>query len=229
MRHVLRHALAVARLALVALPGALHAQMRRVEISPFAGGTFFRRDGATSLALERPESAPQIIDAPRFENTWSAGITAALRLGDVWAVEGLMTWTPTWLVGSNFENGTDVYDYTWAASAVANAPIDFPLRPFVGAGVGTELDDYSGSIRSHANWFAALQAGLTLELGDGRALRLVGRDNVARNVSAIPGGVPGWQHDLMISGGATWSIPMHRQRVPDTGAWREMEPEGAQK
>ena len=232
MRHVPKHMLrlALALLALLALPGTLHSQIqRRVEISPFAGGTFFRRSGANSLSLERPQSAPQIIDAPRFEDTWSAGITGALRVNDVWAIEGMMVWTPTWLVGSNFQDGTDVYDYTWAASAVASAPIPGPFRPFAGVGLGTELDDYSGSIASHANWFVALQAGLSLELGDGRALRVIGRDNVARNVSVIPGGVPGWQHDFMISGGVTWSIPVHRQLAPDATGWRDLEPEQAQK
>lgn len=219
-------------LALAVLLAAtpLRAQSRlQVELAPFGGETFFLHDGPSSLALERPQAAPQIIEAPRFQDTWSAGLTAGLRLSDRFGVEGLMTWTPTWLIGSNFENGTDVYAYTCALSGVAHGPAAGRLHPFAGAGVGGELDDYSGSIHSHAHWLATVQGGLALELGDGRSVRVIARDFLAPYRAALPGGGAGWQNDVMVSAGVTWRIPLHRQPLPRVADWKELGPTAGRK
>jgi hypothetical protein len=36
-----------------------------------------------------------------------------LQLGEYLAVEALLTWVPTWLIGTNFSDGTDVYAYMY--------------------------------------------------------------------------------------------------------------------
>src|SRR5688500_14722814 len=89
--------------ALVAAPPPLRAQSGPdLELSPFAGGTFFLHDGPSALALEGATAAPRIVEGARFEDTWAAGLTAGLRVNEYLAVEALLSWVPTWLIGKNF-------------------------------------------------------------------------------------------------------------------------------
>jgi hypothetical protein len=48
------------------------------------------------------------VEGARFEDTWGAGVDGGARIREVFAVEALLTWVPTWLIGTNFTDGTDV-------------------------------------------------------------------------------------------------------------------------
>lgn len=216
-------------IALPSAPGAEAQGIRRVEISPFAGETFFLHDGSAALRLERPRADPQIVRGARFEDTWGAGLTAGVRMNDVLALEALFNWTPTWLFGTNLPEGTDVYAYTYGLSAVAHAPVPGRLRPFAGVGVGGELDDYSGSIASHARWMTSLQGGFSFDIGNGRALRVQARDFVSPSEAVAPGVRGGWRHDVMLSAGVTWTVPIEGRGATATAGWKEIGPRAVAK
>jgi hypothetical protein len=207
-----------ALLACVPLDAAAQSRLQ-LEISPFGGGTFFFRDGPRALALEGSAAVPPVVEGARFEDTWSAGVTTGLRFNDWAAAEALLSWVPTWLIGTNFPDGTDVYAYMYGLNGVLQLPLPGPIHPYGSVGFGGTTYDYSGSIRSHTSWMTTLAGGLMYELGDGRALRIQARDFMTPFDSALPGQGAGWQHDLMITAGMTWRIPLggRSDRAPD--AW----------
>lgn len=230
MRSAFALALGAALGTALCVPPDTEAQsIRAVEISPFAGETFFLHDGPAALRLERPRADPQIVRGARFEDTWSAGLAAGIRMNDVLALEALFNWTPTWLFGTNFPDGTDVYAYTYGLSAVAHAPVPGRLRPFAGVGIGGELDDYSGSIASHVRWMTSLQGGFSFDVGDGRALRVQARDFVSPSEAVVPGVRAGWRHDVMLSAGVTWTVPMAPRDAPAIDGWQDLGPRTAAK
>jgi opacity protein-like surface antigen len=183
--------------ALALLPPELAAQGIDLELSPFAGGAFFLQDGPAGVALEGSPAVPPIVEGARFEDTWGAGATAGVRFNDWLAVEGLLTWVPTWLIGTNFSDGTDVYAYMYGLNGVLHLPLRGPLQPFAGLGVGGATHDYSGSIRSHTSRMATLVGGVSYHLDEGRSIRIQARDFVTPFDDAVPGARGGWQHDRM--------------------------------
>lgn len=209
--------------ALVGVSRPASAQMD-LELSPFAGGTFFLHDGPRSVALERRRGAPEIVEDARFLDSWSAGATVGLRLTELVAVEALLSWVPTWLVGDNLPDGTDVYGYMYGLNGVLHLPLRGPVRPFAGAGVGARTYDYSGSIRSQTQWTTTFLAGVSVELGEGRALRIQGRDVLAPFHSVLPR-ARGWENDLMITAGMSWRVPLGGRRAfRRPGVWPDFDP-----
>jgi hypothetical protein len=212
-------AVALGALLLAAPAGAAAQNPLQLEISPFGGGTFFLKDGPRALALEGSAAVPAVVEGAHYEDTWSAGLTAGLRLEDWLSVEALLSWAPTWLMGTNFTGGTDVYAYMYGLNGVLQLPLPGPVHPFGSVGFGGTTYDYSGSIRSHAHWMTTLAGGFFYELGDGRALRIQVRDFLSPFDSALPGVGAGWQHDLMITAGMTWRVPLGGRSDRDPDEW----------
>src|SRR5687767_1385367 len=151
---------------LLATPLSVTAQSPlQLEISPFGGGTFFLQDGPRALALEGSPAVPPVVEGARFEDTWSAGVTTGLRFNEWLAAEALLSWVPTWLIGTNFTDGTDVYAYMYGLNAVLQLPLPGPVHPYGSVGLGGATYDYSGSIRSHAHWMTTVAGGVSYELG----------------------------------------------------------------
>jgi hypothetical protein len=210
---------------LVCGPRPAAAQHRfDLELSPFAGGTFFLHDGPSALVLEGSAEVPAIVEGARFEDTWGAGATAGLRLTEYLAVETLVSWTPTWLMGTNFRDGTDVYAYMYGLNGVLHLPLPGPLHPYAGVGVGGTTYDYSGSIRSHTHWMTTFVGGLSYELGEGRSLRIQARDYLTAFDSRLPTVGAGWQNDLMITAGMSWRVPLGRRSIPRLPSWPDFDP-----
>jgi opacity protein-like surface antigen len=200
---------------LVAFTPPASAQSRLdLEFSPFAGGTFFLHDGPSAVALEGSATVPPIVHGARFEDTWGAGATVGLRVNDYLALEALLSWVPTWLIGTNLSDGTDVYAYMYGLNGVLHLPLPGPVQPYGGVGFGGATYDYSGSIRSHTSLMTTFVGGISYELGEGRSIRLQARDFLTPFDSALPGGRDGWQNDLMFTVGMSWRVPLGRRSVP---------------
>ena len=196
----------------------LDAQTDRLEleIAPFAGGAFFLGDGPRSYALERGGSEPMVVEGARYEDGWTAGFGAGLRLSDAFSVQTLFVWVPTWLTGSNLVDGTDVYAYIYGVTGIVRLPLSGPLQPYWGVGMGAKTFDFSGSIHSRTQWTTTFVAGMSFDLGAGQSIHREGRDLLAPFDSGLTGVPGGWENDLMITAGMSWRIPLGRQKPRPT-------------
>ena len=205
--------------ALLAAAPSARAQTR-LEIQPFAGETFFVGAGPGRFELERPGADPLVVEEARLEDSWTAGVTGGLRLGDRFAVEAVFVWVPTWLTGRDWTELTDVYAFMYGVTGTFHVPVPGPVHPFWGVGLGAQTYDFSGTIHSHTRATTSVVAGVSWEMGGGRALRVQGRDFLARFESGVAGVEGGWEHALMVTAGLHWSIRLGSRGTARTGGRR---------
>lgn len=201
---------------LLALLGALgmtavadaQAQVQ-FEVTPVAGGTFFLADPPDRFALDRTSGPATIIQNGAFDDAWTLGINAGVRLNERWGIEGMFTWLPTKLgATSGLASKADVNGYMYGITGLYYIPLHARFMPFVGLGVGGETFDYdNATIETETELQGNGVIGLYVPLYEMVGLRLEVRDCIARFDSGVSNVDNAWENDLMTTVGISFRFP----------------------
>ncbi len=183
-----------------------------LEITPFAGGTFFLNSPPQRFRIGRTNGTDLEVGGAKFDDGPTLGVLLGLRLEDRYAIEGMFSWVSTGLqASSGFSNSVDANSYMYSLNFVFHLPMDGAVRPFFGLGVGGETYDYQVSTwYNHTEWMGNIAAGLTIPVTSLAALRLEVRDCLTWFESRVASVDNVTQNDLMLSAGVTFSISGNR-------------------
>lgn len=199
-------------LVILAAPDAKAQNRIELEITPFMGGTFFLGDPPDRFRLHRQGTTPMIFEGGTYDDAWTLGMNAGLRVNERWAIEGMFAWLPTTLSeGRGLRQRADVNGYMYGVTGLYYFLPGTRVMPFVGAGVGGQTYDYEGyGLNDHSHWMGNVVAGLSFPIADRFALRLEARDCFARFDSGVAGVDDAWENDLMLTVGLGWRTPLGR-------------------
>lgn len=181
-----------------------------LEITPFAGGTVFLADPPSQFALGRTTGNPLIVEDGAFDNAWTLGMNAGIRVNETWALEGMFSWIPTKLSATNgLVSAEDVNGYMYGITALYYIPLRAPVSFFVGAGAGGETFDYAtAGLKSETEFMGNVVGGLFVSLTDAIGMRLEARDCFARFNSGVTSVKDTWENDLMMTVGLSFRAPI---------------------
>ena len=192
--------------AVAALAAADAQAQVEFEITPVGGGTFFLADPPEQFALGRTQGVPTIVQDASFDDAWTAGLNAGVRLNQRWGIEGMFTWSATELIGIGINEGLNSYMY--GLTGLYYVPVSTRVTPFVGLGVGAETFDYDlSTIETHTDLMGNAVLGLYVHLREGVGLRIEARDCIARFDSGVGGVDNSWENDLMTLVGLSFRLP----------------------
>lgn len=205
----LRSMITMAAVAGLALAPGVQAQME-LELTPFAGGTFFLADPPSEFALATTSGQDLILENASFDRSFTLGLNAGLRFGERWAVEGMFSWIPTTLSASaGLPGEADVNAYMYGLTGLYYVPLTDVVSPFFGLGVGGETFDYQiEASKTHHQWMGNAVVGLYLRVNDLLGLRFEARDCIARFDSGVAGVDDAWENDLMTTMGLSFRMPL---------------------
>ncbi|MDH3222275.1 MAG: porin family protein [Gemmatimonadota bacterium] len=197
----LRVALIAGALAALSAP-TLVAQVE-LEVTPFAGGTVFLADPPNQFQLGRTQGSPLTVQGGSFDDAWTLGVNAGVRFAETWAVEGMFSWIPTSLnARSGLLGKEDINGYMYGVTLLYYVPVDWPVTPFLGLGVGGETFDYdTPGLKTENEYMGNVVGGLFLPVTDVFGVRFEARDCFARFDSGIATVDDAWENDLMLSVG----------------------------
>jgi len=200
----------LALLGAVAMTAVGEAQAQvQFEVTPVAGGTFFLADPPNQFRLGRTAGPATIVQNGEFEDAWTLGINAGVRLNERWGIEGMFSWLPTKLAAtSGLANEADVNGYMYGVTGLYYIPLHERFMPFVGLGVGGETFDYdNATIETESELMGNAVVGLYVPLYESMGLRLEVRDCIARFKSGVAGVGNSWENDLMTTAGISFRFP----------------------
>jgi opacity protein-like surface antigen len=192
-------------------PEPVAAQMD-IEITPFAGGTFFLNAPPNQFAIPRRNGTELLVTEGKFDDGPTLGFLLGLRLEERYAIEGMFSWVSTGLRGGGGLGGPiDAHSYMYSLNFVFHLPMDGRVQPFLGLGVGGETYDYKlSTLENHTEWMGNVAAGLTIPMTSLAALRLEVRDCLTRFESHVTNFGNVTQNDLMLSAGVTFDVTGNR-------------------
>jgi len=196
-------------LSLLTVPDAL--AQTQLDITPFAGGTFFLADPPDPFALGSSSGSDMVVQGAEFSTSLTLGVNAGLKLGERWAVEGLFSWLPTNLSAAHGLWGAevDVNAFMYGLTGLYYLPLTERYQPFFGLGVGAETFNYQiAGIEDHTDWMGNVVGGLYVQISDRFGVRFEARDCFARFGSGVSGVDDAWENDLMTTVGFSFRTPM---------------------
>ncbi|MDH3271143.1 MAG: porin family protein [Gemmatimonadota bacterium] len=196
--------LALGTLLGVMLTPGVQAQME-LDVTPFAGGTFFLADPPEQFRLGHGGDALLLEDG-RFTDSFTMGVDIGLVWNETWALEAMGSWIPTNLKArSGLSSTADVNAFMYGLTALYYLPLDGAVDPFFGLGVGGETFDYAlAGVDTHHEWMGNVVAGIRFAVNDRFGLRLEARDCIARFDSGVSGVSDSWENDLMATIGMSF-------------------------
>ena len=192
----------------VALLASAEAQAQvQFEVTPVGGGTFFLADPPERFLLGRTHGQPSsIVQNASFDDAWTAGLNAGVRLNERWGIEGMFTWSASQLSGIGVAE--DVNAYMYGLTGLYYLPLSARVTPFVGLGFGAETFDYDlSTIETHTDLMGNAVLGLYIHLREGVGVRIEARDCIARFDSGVSGVGNSWENDLMTLVGLSFRLP----------------------
>ena len=180
-----------------------------LELAPFVGGTLYLSGLPERFALSRGDAAPILVENGRFEDAFTAGLTAGVRLGERFAIEAMLSWLPTRLSGDGVPGEMDVNGYMYGGSVTYFLPFVWWAEPFFGVGVGGETYDYAAEgVEVDTEMMGNMYAGIHYPLGSNMGFRLEMRDCITWFDPEIVGEDTAPQNDLMMTLGLVFRIPL---------------------
>ena len=195
---------------LLAFPLGAEAQVE-FEIAPFVGGTVFLGDPPSQFALGHRHGAPDVVvRGGSFADAFTLGVNTGLRFNERWALEGLFSWIPTELSATSGLQGTEeVNGYMYGLTGLYYLPVDWPVTPFLGLGIGGETFDYAADdLDTHHDLMGNVVGGLFVPVTEGIGMRLEARDCFARFDSGVASVKDAWENDLMLTVGMSFRTPI---------------------
>ena len=197
----------LAMVGAVAALAAAEAQAQvELEITPVGGGTFFLADPPEQFALHGQPGV--IVQDGAFDDAWTVGLNAGVRLNERWGIEGMFTWSATELSGFGLAQKEGVNVYMYGITGLYYLPVSARVTPFVGLGFGAETFDYDlSAFDSHTDLMGNAVLGLYVHLREGVGVRVEARDCIARFDSGVNGIDNSWENDLMTMVGLSFRLP----------------------
>ena len=196
-------------LAVGLVPTEVQAQTTvQFEVTPFAGGTFFLTNPPSEFHIHRADGNPITIGDGEFQDQFTLGLDAGVRINERYGLEAFFSWLPTELAAaSGINRNVDVDGYMYGLTFLYHFNPDVRFKPFLGAGVGGETFDYSiEGWDTESDWMANFVAGALVPLTDLLALRFEARDCLMRHDPGIAGVDTKTQNDLMLLAGLTFTL-----------------------
>ena len=160
-----------------------------LEITPFAGGTFF----ASELAFDTG-----------LDGAAAYGAHLGLRLSPRFGIEGTFAYAPTEFEGAAgvLDAGdTDVFIYGGGLNLYA--PIyDARFSPFLSVGAGAKTYDFAAG-DSETDFMGYVGPGLVVPLSPAIGLRIEARDYISKYDPESALADSEWQHDVLVAAGLT--------------------------
>lgn len=193
-------------LAVFAAPPDAAAQTA-LELTPFVGGTFFLADPPSTFAIERSTGQPLQVKDGQFSDAITLGLSAGIRFGERFGVDGMFSWVPTALDATSLKNSVDATSLMYALSVLYYLPLGREVEPYVGLGVGGETFSYEiDEWKGHTDVMGNVLGGLLVPLTDQVSMRLEARDCITWFKSDVSGVDDAAQNDLMLTFGLKFSL-----------------------
>lgn len=197
---------AVAGLVWLAVP--VHAQTSvELEVTPFTGGTLFLTDLPNQFHIQRRGQSDLEIQGGHFEDSFTLGANAGVRLDDRFGIEAFVAWIPTQLAArSGVVDKVDVDGFMYGLTFLYHFDLDL-VRPFLGVGAGAETFDYNAlDWNRHTDFMTNLVVGANLEITPSTALRFEARDCITWFDPHVSGLSRSVENDLMLTVGLDWRV-----------------------
>jgi hypothetical protein len=199
---------ALALLATVISPAESQTPVE-LEIAPVAGATLFLTDLPNQFAVHRGSQNDLIIGEGRYDDSFTLGVNAGVRLAERFGIEGFFSWMPTQLnAESGISGPVDLNGFMYGLTFLYH--FDFTrFDPFLGIGGGAETFDYDAAgWDRHTDPLAMFVAGANIEVTRRVAVRLEARDCIASFDSHVSGVDSKLENDLMLMAGLSWRLPI---------------------
>jgi len=199
-----------AMLGLMALGAPAEAQTSvEFELSPFAGGTLFLTDLPNQFHVQRRGQSDVEIEGGRYQDAFTLGANAGIRLNDRFGFEAFFAWLPTTLEArSGIANDVDLDGFMYGLTFLYHFNTE-RVRPFLGAGAGGETFDYSAlGWDRHTEFMTNLVAGANVAITPSTAIRLEARDCITWFDPHISGVSRTVENDLMLTVGLDWRVSL---------------------